>query len=817
MIQWLDLECAVFRTAAFSAGAHRIVRCQVTYKTKKNLKKAARTGARAVADVVRLALKTLGIFLLIFITTGAMFACIFVIYIKTNLVSDDPGVTFEEYRLNETSVIYYYDKTAQEWVESTSIKSSEGYMYWVPYEKIPKDMEHALVAIEDKRFYEHHGVDWIRTASAFVHMFAGMENTFGGSTITQQLRKNLTNENEATISRKLTEIFAALELEREYDKWEIIEWYLNIVNFGHGKSRGIGDAARYYFDKDVENLSLAEICSIIGITNNPSMYNPYYHPEANKKRQETILYQMYDQGYITKAQYEEAKAEELHFVYASTSGGSEQVYSWFDEAVRQDAARFLAEQRGITYEMGLSLLATGGFKIYCTMDPDIQADVDEIYASREFIDSLGVTGKTQQDLQSAIVVMDPYTGDIVAMAGAVGEKTGDLVQNMATQTRRPAGSSFKPISTYGPAMELGLITPDTCYEDAPNIQLRGTDWLPTNSDNNYHGIVTIRKAIEQSYNVIAAQVLDDLTTDVSYNFVTEKLHIGLVPEDNGYAALALGQQNYGVTVREMANAFSIFPSGGIYTPSRTFTQIYDADWNLLYENKSDAEAVLSDVTAYWMTDMLHNAAVNGTGKRANLKTMPTAGKTGSSSQYKDRWFVGFTPYYLAAVWTGFPYPVSINDNSNNVSCRIWNAVMSRVHEDLPYRDFTVPANTHQDPVPGIQTVEYTARCMARDGFGGYTFVSEEEGRGIIGHTVTVNAPEIEGYVLQSAASRDIILSEEPGDNVVTFYYTPETPSTEPPITEPPTTEPPTTEPPTTEPPTTEPPTTEPPTDTQPEE
>ncbi len=754
------------------------------YKSKLAIKKTAKAGANAVASALSLALRTIGILLLILITTGAIFACIFVIYIKTNLASEDLGVSFEEYQLNETSIIYYYDKHTDQWVESASIMSDKGYRYWVPYDEIPKDMEHALVAIEDQRFYKHHGVDWLRTANAFLHMFLG-NSTFGGSTITQQLRKNVTGDNEGTVRRKLTEIFAALQLEKEYEKWQIIEWYLNVVSFGHGESLGIGDAARYYFDKEVKDLSLAEICSIIGITNNPSMYNPYLHPEANKKRQETILYKMWEQEYIDRETYEAAKAEELHFVHGDTGGASDAIYSWFDETVRSDVADFLAEQRGISKDAALSLLSTGGFKIYSTMDPDVQSKVDQYYGTREYIDSLGATGSNWQQFQSAIVITDPYTGNIVALAGQAGEKTGNLWLNMATNSRRPPGSSIKPIAVYGPAMDYGLITPDTLIDDSAT-ELKGKPgWMPDNDDNKTHGIVTVRRGLYKSYNRVSAQVLDMLTPAASYAFLTQKLKMDLDPRDEDYAPLCLGQLTYGATVREMAQAFGIFPNEGQFIETRTFTEIYDSDWNLIYENNPETEAVISPVTAYWMTDMLKDAATIGTVSlkvKTSQGVMPIAGKTGSSHNYQDRWFVGFTPYYVAAIWTGYPYPTRIKGVSGNPAANTFQTVMTAIHEDLPIKEFSVPANTYQPPVPGVEAVSYFARGIYVNEYGGVEFIYEQEvGTGTTGREVTVTAPVIEGYNLTGDATVTMTLSEEPEDNVAEFYYKPIAPETMPPI------------------------------------
>ncbi len=739
------------------------------------MKKTARGGFSILFRTVGLLLKTVAVLILILLTTGVMFSVIFVIYMKTNLDTGNLDVTLDELTLNETSIIYYFDDTQNQWVESASIQSSEGNRFWVPYEEIPKDMEHALVAIEDKRFYTHHGVDWLRTASAFIHMFAGMENTFGGSTITQQLRKNLTGENEGTVRRKLTEIFAAMELENRYEKWQIIECYLNVVNFGHGQSDGIGDAARYYFDKEVKDLTLAEICCIIGITNNPSMYNPYFHPVANKERQETILFEMYNQGYIDWDTYQEAVNEPINLAYTSSSGSDNEVYSWFDEAVRNDVIEFFMEERGLSREMAAKLLSTGGFKIYSTMNPRIQEAVDNIYEDLDAIPK--ATGSSQQ-FQSAIVISDPYTGNVVAMAGSVGEKTGNLLYNMATDAKRPPGSTIKPIASYAPAMDMGVLTPDTLYEDSEFVKLNGTDWMPHNDDYEYNGIVDVREAIRLSLNVVAAQVVDQISPSASYNFLTNKLHMELDEMDESYAPMALGQLTYGITVREMSNAYCIFPNGGMYIESRTFTEIYDNDGKLLYENVPDTEAVISETTAYWMTDLLQTAVTSGTGSRARLDNMPVAGKTGTSTNYYDRWFVGFTPHYVAAVWSGYPYPARIHYNGNPAS-ELWKMVMEQVHEGMEYTRFRKPDSTYQTPVPGVTPVSYYIRGEYQD-FLGFTHVlyeeeCDEKQRSVAGREIEVEAKIVDGYSIVGSGTAKITLSEESLDNVVVFKYVSNTP------------------------------------------
>ncbi|MGM9521861.1 MAG: transglycosylase domain-containing protein [Oscillospiraceae bacterium] len=735
-------------------------------RRKRAVAKAAKKGASGIGHILLLILKAIGILMLIGITTGAIFACIFVIYIKTNLVSSDLDVTLEDLTLSQTSIIYYYDKDTGKYEELVSLQGAEDRI-WVDYEDIPLDLEHAVVAIEDQRFYTHHGVDWFRTSGAFVNMFVGMKNTFGGSTITQQLIKNVTGYDDATVQRKLTEIFRALEFEKKYEKWEIIEGYLNQVYFGH-KQYGIGAAAKYYFDKDVSELTLAEMCSIVGITNNPSLYSPKVNPENNKRRQETILDKMLEQGYISQAEHDAAVAEELNFTFNTSGSGSDtEIYTWFEEAVIEDVTNYLAESRGVSARTARQLLLNGGYRIYATIDVDIQACVDEIYQDLEQIPK--ASGSNQQ-FQSAIVITDPYTGDIVAMAGGVGEKTANLLNNRATMARRAPGSSIKPISVYAPAMDMGLITPDTVYEDEADIVLDGTDWFPHNDDYKNRGPVTIRQAVVSSLNTIAAQVLDDLTPAASYNFLTTKLGIELDPADMDYAPLAMGQLTYGVTVREMATAYSIFPTNGMFTESRTFSHIYDSEGNLIYENTSDSHAVISESTAYWMTSILNDAATSGTGASANLGFMPTAGKTGTSGSSKDRWFVGFTPYYVAAVWTGYDTPATISV-SGNPAAQLWKKVMTLVHEDLEYKSFSTPENTYQEPVEGVEVVTYYIRGIAVDDVGGVSILYEEAaGERAVGREVTVTAKSLDGYDIVGSAEATITLTSAPEDNVIEFRY-----------------------------------------------
>lgn len=646
--------------------------------------KAAGFTVDAASSVVGSVFKVLGSILLVFLVTGLLFTCVFAYYVKTCLVPD-LDLSLEDYQLNESSTILYQDASGQ-WQELVTL-AGKYKRIWVDYEDIPKYMEQALVAIEDKRFYEHKGVDWYRTAGAFVEMFARMETSYGGSTITQQLIKNLTGKDEVTIQRKLTEIFGALELEKKYDKQEIMEWYLNAVYFGES-CYGVQAAAQTYFGKDVSELSLAECAAIVGITNKPTFYDPFYNEQNNKDRQETILREMYEQGYIDYETYTAAVAEELVFTRGPGESAPMEIYSYYEEVVIDDVLADLMELKGISLEAAQVLLYNGGYRIYSCMDMNIQSTVDSIYTDLTAIPT--TWGGDGQQLQSAIVIMDPYDGRILALSGGVGEKTRNFGLNRATGTQRPPGSSFKPVAVYGPAINEGLITPDTLVNDSPYIQLKGTSWYPSNAGGGNMGIVTIYQALQYSLNTVAAQIIDELTPQVAYDYLTTRLGFtSPIADDISYAPMALGQLTNGATVREMAAAYCSFVNDGIFTYSRSYTMVTDADGNVIIDNLPETIAAFEPNTAYTMTYMMQNATEAGTGSEARIWNMPVAGKTGSSTDYKDRWFCGCTPYYVAAVWTGYDTPKYIGV-SGNPAAQLFRKVMQPIHEGLDWRNFTTP-------------------------------------------------------------------------------------------------------------------------------
>ncbi len=626
----------------------------------------------------------IGTILLIGVVTGLIFVCIFAFYVKT-CITPSLDLDLNDFTLNQSSIIYYQDSNG-DYQKLTTVKSSENRI-WVDGDDIPDHLKKALIAIEDKRFYTHKGVDWFRTAHAALNMFTG-GSTFGGSTITQQLIKNLTQQDDITVQRKLLEIFQALELEKNYDKEEILEYYLNAVYFGEG-CYGIQTAAQTYFGKDAKDLSVAEAASIVGITNLPTYYDPFYSVENNKERQENVLREMYKQGYLEKDEYEAAKAEELDFVRGENSPGSSGVYSYYEEVVLSDVITDLAETKGISRTAASQLVHNAGYEIYACIDTDIQAKVDAIYTNLEELPK--TYGSTKSQLQSAIVIIDQYTGEIKALTGGTGEKTINYGLNRATGTTRPPGSSIKPLSVYGPAVEYGLISPSTLVldEDETHVQLAHTSWYPKNSPNEYDKVITIKYALQWSKNTVAAQIVDKLTPSTSLEFLRSRLGVtSLIDADADYAAMALGQPSYGITVREMAQAYTALANDGTFTYSRTYTMVKDRTGKIVLDNQPETIRAFSQETARTMTYMLNNAATNGTGSASRLSNMPVAGKTGTTTANYDRWFCGYTPYYTCAVWTGYDTPEYMAF-SGNPAVTIWQKVMSSVHADLAYKDFNM--------------------------------------------------------------------------------------------------------------------------------
>lgn len=689
-------------------------------RTRKRRRSPARTAAGVFGRLV-LVVFTL---VLIGVLTAGIFAYIFLQYINTT-VAPSLTVSMDDYELDLSSFIYYQDKETGEWVEYQTIHGVEDRIL-VTYDQIPDAMWQAAVAIEDHRFFQHHGVDWRRTLSA-VRSFLTGGDTFGASTITQQVLRNITKDKDVTINRKIREIIRALQFEKNTTKEQILTRYLNTIYLGKG-CYGVQTASQYYFGKDVWDLSVAECASIIAITNNPELYGPMSTititredgttttpRAANKKRQGWVLDRMADPEvinpdtgvpYLTEEERDRYKAEPLNFtdgsveadelVAEATAGaGRSNINNWFVDQVLLDVSRDLAAKYDIDKDAALDLMYRSGYKIYTTMDPRIQDIAEAVYADRSNLD---VTSKKGQPLQSGITVMDPYTGNIVAIVGAMDPKEGNLMSNYATM-KKQVGSSMKPLTAYAPALDAGTITPAATFDNYP-VRLEGGSPWPKNSPNRYTGWTSVQEGIRRSINTIAVQALESVGTVEAYAFATENLGLDLHPNDMAPSPLGMGGLTYGLSTVEMAAAYSCFVNKGIYNKPRTYTHVEDSRGNIILENEPESHVAMKETTAYLMNKMLREAVTSGTGASASFSGMTIAGKTGTTNDNYDRYFAGYSPYYCAAVWTGFKSAERISYNGNP-AVTMWKKVMQQIHEGLENKPF-------EKPESGLTTVKVCA-------------------------------------------------------------------------------------------------------------
>ena len=657
------------------------------------------------------------------VLTIAIFFKIFMTYVNTTLLPSLETET-QELTMGLASTVYYQDNATGEWKVLETLYTSGSNRELVTFDQIPEHLINALVSIEDHRFWEHHGVDWQGTAAAIVQTVTG-GNTRGGSTITQQVLRAITDDRDVTVKRKFREIFRALEYEKTHSKEEILTEYLNRAYFGHGCD-GIQTAAQTYFGKNVWELDLAESACIVGITNAPSLYDPLRDAEfvqadgsiktprdKNKERQELILDLMVEYGYISQEECDAAKAEKLIFTDSEeykalhsddegeTTSNDSEAFSWFMDAVYNDAIALIMEAKGCTEKMASELLYSAGYQIYTTLDMDIQNIVDSVYEDTSNFD---YPSKNGTPLSSAITITDPYTGDVVAMAGGVGEKTESLSLSLAT-SRRPCGSAIKPLSVYAPAIDNNVIGPGSVIDDYPiRLNDAGTGGYPKNSNNKYIGPVTVSYAVQQSVNTVACRVLEMLGYATSFEFMENNLGFDLDERDIGVGPLAMGGLTYGVTTEEMAAAYGAFANSGIYNKPRTITQILSNDGKeVIVDNPVQSSVAMKESTAYLMNKMLRSVVTSGTGTSANFSGMTIAGKTGTTSNNFDRYFVGYTPYYSAAVWIGYADGNEKITASGNPAAKIWKLVMEQVHEGLEDKSFP-------DKPAGIVSVSVCADC-----------------------------------------------------------------------------------------------------------
>jgi len=680
--------------------------------------------------------KVIGTLILVFVVTCAIFAGIFMAYVNSSLKG---SVEFyiDEFESKVSTELYAMNSDTGEWELYQTLFMEGENRIWVDLEDIPKNLQKAAVAIEDKRFYSHHGVDFIGTTRAIFSTIIG-GNVQGGSTLTQQLIKNATGDNQTTVKRKVIEIYRALECEERYEKDEILEAYLNEVFFGES-CYGVKTSALMYFGKDVSDLSLAECASLIAITNNPSRFDPLlgeWQRGNNQFRQHLVLNAMLDQDKISQSEYDAAIAEDVVFTngytinnnYLGEDGvisGDELVEqlekeqeegttkqqvstawnSYFTDALIEDAAKALMDEFGYDKTTAVNMVYGNGYKIYTTQNLKYQEIAEDIFENTENLpytttktDSNGNT--VTEQLQAAITIMDPYTGDIVAMVGGSGAKVTDRGWNWATEPR-PCGSATKPLSVYAPALDNGTITAASSIDDYPVMLLElgepdaegnvNTQPWPKNDSGDYRGLVTVRKAIAKSLNTCAVRVCNALGVRDSYDFMTQNLNFTTLTSNDSeqLGNMALGGYSVGVTTEEMCAAYCTFPNEGIYNSPRTFIRIEDVNGNVILENETRSQTAMKSSTAAIINNFLQGviSGEGGTGGAAYFSGMHIAGKTGTTNDLKDKYFVGYSPYYCAAVWCGYESNSTISAGGINPAAVLWQKVMSRIHEDLEDKNF----------------------------------------------------------------------------------------------------------------------------------
>jgi penicillin-binding protein 1A len=559
----------------------------------------------------------------------------------------------------------------------------------VTYDKIPKDLIYAFIATEDQDFYKHHGVNYKGIARALINnVTSGDLKGQGASTITQQLARNAFLSLDKKWERKVKEIILAFKIESEFSKEEIMTFYLNEINFGAG-AYGVQSAANIYFNKDVSKLNLAESSLLAGLVQSPTNYNPLLHLDRAKARHKAVLNNMVKCNFITEKQATEAYNEKLNF--SKSTPEKQKKYGYFIDAVVDEAINVLSASGKI--DNPESAIYSGGMKIYTTMDAKVQRQAEEVYKNAGNFPNQTNNGKP---IQSAMVVIKNSDGGVKALIGG-REYTHERGFNRATSALRQPGSAIKPITVYAPALEKGKM-PFAVYDDSPlSYKTNGPNWEPKNYDLKYRGLITMRTAVQWSINTYAVQCVDDIGIRTSFDF-GRNMGLPLIDKpgtnDLSLAPLALGGLSEGVTPLQMAAAYATFGNNGVYAEPHLITKIVDQKGVVKYEFKPTYKKVMSEETAWLMTNLMQTVVSAGTGTRAQIPGVPTAGKTGTSEELTNAWFCGLTPQYAAAVWLGFDEQQKPMHNvfGGDAPARIFKSVLQKAHENTAAGNFTMPAN-----------------------------------------------------------------------------------------------------------------------------
>ncbi|MGN1300752.1 MAG: transglycosylase domain-containing protein [Clostridia bacterium] len=646
--------------------------------------------------------RKLALFLKICVVLAILLAIIGAGAVIAIFSNDNWSMSKEDLTLKSIDTIIY-DKDGNE----IANVSGEEKRRTVSLSEIPKTVQEAYISIEDERFYQHKGVDIKRTLGATVTYVLNKGNSsYGGSTITQQLIKNLKDDKSDTglagIQRKIREMSRAYKVEKILSKDQILELYLNTIFVG-SNVYGVELGSRYYFSKSVGELDLAESAFLAGINNSPNSYNPFGetdNSELIKKRTKTVLTKMKELGKITDEEYNAAKAEVeegLKFAKGDTTTNSSM--SYLARAALNQVIQQYAEKNDVSKDIAETMIGGGGYKIYTTQDSNIQSNMEEVYRSGDYIYA-GVQKKDGNKInthtQSAMVIIDHKNGYVVGCMGGLGDDVDSNGQNRATQSVRQPGSSMKPIASIAPALESGIITAATIYDES------STDFGSYHPTSSGLGLITVRKAIEKSANTTEVKIMSELGPSNSIAFLKKMGITSLVTAEENKEhndenlAMVLGGLTYGISPLEMAGAYAAIANGGIYITPTFYTRMEDAAGNIVLEPVQEKTRVMSEANAYIEQTILRGpVGAGGTAPYAKVSGQDTGGKTGTTTDNKDRWFCGFTPYYTAATWYGYDIPEDLSTSSANVSnkaARIWVRIMDNIHKGLESAEFEKPSN-----------------------------------------------------------------------------------------------------------------------------
>lgn len=604
----------------------------------------------------------------------------------------------DTFKANQTSIVYASDGSV------ISTLKGEKDSYYVSIEEMPVDAVTAIVSIEDKKFFRHHGIDYRALLRAIKAMVQNGEVKQGGSTITMQLARNIFLSQEKTWQRKVEEMYIATELENKYSKDQILEFYLNNIYFGNGYY-GIQSAARGYFDSDVENLSLSQIAFLCAIPNNPTLYDPVTNKDNTISRRDRILKNMLDDGKISQMDYAEAVAEQItlnrpqalakndyvetYTYYCATRALMEQQGFVFHEDFKTDEEQQAYEDTySALYSECQKKLYTGGYRIYTSIDLSLQ---DELQQSvNDTLSSYtGVNDEGVYELQASAVCIDNDNGYVCAIVGGRSQEFPGYTLNRAYQSFRQPGSAIKPLTVYTPSFEQNY-TPDTIVVDEP------IEDGPRNANGTYLGAITVRTAVEKSVNTIAWKLYDQLTPDKGLSYLKAMNFSRISPSDYRLAT-ALGGFTNGVSALEMASGFAAIENDGYYRTPTCIVKIEDGNGTVIYGSEQEQVLIYKKNAARMMTDVLKGVITNGTGKGLGLGDMPCAGKTGTTNDQKDGWFVGYTRYYTTSVWVGYDMPKKLQGlMGNTYPGKIWQSFMNKAHEGLEPLEFLPYARISDD-------------------------------------------------------------------------------------------------------------------------